>query len=207
MEPVWVTYAKRLQAIASTGLHFSQDEFDRERYGEISQIASAMLADIGSVSIERIAGLVSDFAKGYATPKIDVRGAVIEDGQVLLVRERSDGLWTLPGGFADVGRSAAENVEKEILEEAGIQVAASRLYGVRHKAKRPYDPDARDFYKLFFLCDRADRAEPTAGVETSEAKFFPRRALPPLSRGRVIEQDIEAAFSHADGALEAAFFD
>lgn len=207
MEPVWITYAKRLQAIASTGLHYCKDEFDKERYGEIAEIASAMLADIGNVPIERIAGLVSDFAKGYATPKVDVRGAVIEDGKILLVREHSDGLWTLPGGFADVGRSAAENVQKEILEEAGMRVVARRLYGVRHKAKRPYDPDARDFYKLFFLCDRADEAQPTTGLETSEARFFPRRALPPLSRGRVIEQDIEAAFSHAEGGLQPAFFD
>lgn len=207
MEPVWITYAKRLQAIASTGLHFCKDEFDQERYHEVFQIATAMLADIGSVPVERIAGLVSDFAKGYATPKVDVRGAVIENGMVLLVRERSDGLWTLPGGFADVGRSAAENVEKEILEEAGMQVTASRLYGLRHKAKRPYDPDARDFYKLFFLCDRADQAEPVAGLETSEARFFPRHALPTLSRGRVIEHDIEAAFAHAEGDLQAAFFD
>ena len=207
VEPVWITYAKRLQAIASTGLHFCKDEFDRERYTEIAGIASAMLADIGSVPIEKINGLVSDFAQGYATPKIDVRGAVIEDGMVLLVRERSDGLWTLPGGFADVGRSAAENVEKEILEEAGIQARARRLFGVRHKAKRPYDPDARDFYKLFFLCDRTDQEAPTAGFETSEARFFPRRALPPLSRGRVIEHDIEAAFAHAEDAGQAAFFD
>ena len=207
MEPVWITHAKRLQAIASTGLHFCKDEYDRERYAEISGIAFAMLADIGNVPLERIEGLVSDFARGYATPKIDVRGAVIEDGMVLLVRERSDGLWTLPGGFADVGRSAAENVQKEILEEAGIQVAARRLFGVRHKAKRPYDPDARDFYKLFFLCDRTDREVPTPGTETSEARFFPHQALPPLSRGRVIEQDIDAAFAHAEGALQAAFFD
>jgi ADP-ribose pyrophosphatase YjhB (NUDIX family) len=207
MEPVWLTHAKRLQAIASTGLHFSRDEFDRERYAEIAGIANAMLADIGRVPIERITTLVSDFAKGYATPKVDVRGAVVEEDSVLLVRERSDGLWTLPGGFADIGRSAAENVEKEIREEAGIGVTATRLYGLRHKAKRPYEPDARDFYKLFFLCRRTDRVVPAAGAETSDARFFPRTALPPLSRGRVIEQDIEAAFVHSEGGPLAAGFD
>lgn len=207
MEPVWIGYAKRLQALASTGLHFATDEFDRERYREISEIAAAMLAEIGNVPIERIRGLVSDFAKGYATPKVDVRGAVVENQSILLVRERSDGLWTLPGGFADVGRSAAENVRKEILEEAGLEVRVSHLYGVRHKAKRAYEPDARDFYKLFFLCDRVDSVTPAAGLETSEAGFFPRGALPPLSRGRVIEQDVEAAFVHAEGGRQAAFFD
>jgi ADP-ribose pyrophosphatase YjhB (NUDIX family) len=207
VEPVWVTYAKRLQAIALTGLHFCKDEFDRERYLEVAEIAAAMLADIGQVPIERITGLVSEFAKGYATPKVDVRGAVIEGDSILLVRERSDGLWTLPGGFADIGRSAAENVEKEILEEAGLRVKASRLYGIRHKAKRPYEVDARDFYKLFFLCSRGDDAEPLGGLETSDARFFGRSALPPLSRGRVIEEDIEAAFVHAEGGAQIAFFD
>ena len=207
MEPIWLTYAKRLQAIASTGLHFSKDEFDRERFEEVAEIANAMLAGIGSVPVERIAGLVSDFAMGYATPKVDVRGAVVENGTVLLVRERSDGLWTLPGGFADVGRSAAVNVEKEILEEAGLRVRASRLYGIRHKAKRPYDPDARDFYKLFFLCTREGEGVPAAGSETSEARFFGRGDLPELSRGRVIEDDIEAAFAFADGSRQAAYFD
>jgi hypothetical protein len=119
MESQWITFAKRLQAISSTGLHFCRDDFDRERYAEIGGIADEMLAAIGSVPIEKIRGLVSDFAKGYATPKVDVRGAVIENDAILLVRERSDGLWTLPGGFADVGRSAAQNVEKEVWEKPG----------------------------------------------------------------------------------------
>jgi ADP-ribose pyrophosphatase YjhB (NUDIX family) len=207
MEDQWLTHAKRLQAIASTGLYFCKDEFDRERYLEVAEIANAMLAALGNVPVERISGLVSDFAKGYATPKVDVRGALVEDDHVLLVRERSDGRWTLPGGFADVGLSAAQNVEKEILEEAGLKVSARRLYSVRHKAKRPYEPDARDFYKLFFLCERADRAAPRAGSETSDARFFRRDRLPELSLARVIESDIEAAFASQRGELQAASFD
>lgn len=114
MEPQWLTYGKRLQAIASSGLHFARDQFDRERYEEIASIANEMLADLGGVPIERIEGLVSDFAKGYATPKVDVRGAIVEENKVLLVREKSDGLWALPGGFADVGLSAAQNIAKEL---------------------------------------------------------------------------------------------
>ncbi len=207
MEDQWLTHAKRLQAIASTGLYFCKDEFDRERYLEVAEIANAMLAALGNVPVERISGLVSDFAKGYATPKVDVRGALVENDHVLLVRERSDGRWTLPGGFADVGLSAAQNVEKEILEEAGLKVSARRLYSVRHKAKRPYEPDARDFYKLFFLCERADRAAPRAGSETSDARFFRRDRLPELSLARVIESDTEAAFASQRGELQAASFD
>lgn len=207
MESEWLTHAKRLQAIASTGLHFTKDEHDRERFAEVAEIANAMLAALGGVPVERIAGLVSDFAKGYATPKVDVRGALIEDDRILLVRERSDGRWTLPGGFADVGLSAAQNVEKEMLEEAGLAVAARALYGVRHKAKRPYEPDARDFYKLFFLCERTGGADPCAGAETCDARFFPRDALPELSLARVLESDIHAAFAFRAGERSTALFD
>ena len=207
MEDQWLAHAKRLQAIASTGLHFCTDAFDRERYAEVGEIAKSMLAALGNVPLHRIDRLVSDFAQGYATPKVDVRGALIEGGEVLLVRERSDGRWTLPGGFADVGRSPAENVEREILEEAGITVAASHLYSVRHKAKRPYEPDARDFYKLFFLCERSDKTAPRAGPETSEARFFPADTLPELSLARVLQSDIEAAFAFHRGELRTAAFD
>lgn len=200
MEDDWLQRAKRLHAIASTGLGFCRDPFDRERYQEVAAIAAAMLSDLGTVPIERIPGLVSDFAKGYATPKVDVRGAVIVNGEILLVQERSDGRWTLPGGFADVGRSASDNVIKEIEEEAGIGVRARTLYSIRHKAKRPYEPDARDFYKLFFLCDRVGNAVARPGLETLDARFFPPHALPELSLGRVIEQDIHDAFAY-DGAI------
>ena len=197
MEELWLSRAKRLQAIASTGLGFSRDPFDRERYQEIAEIAHAMLADIGNVPIDRISTLLSDSAQGYATPKVDVRGAVIEGGEILLVRERSDRRWTLPGGFADIGRSASENVVKEIEEEAGVKVRARTLYSIRHKAKRPYEPDARDFYKMFFLCDRLDRALPQPGLETLDVDFFPADALPELSLGRVIAKDIHDAFAHS----------
>ncbi|MGY4592624.1 ADP-ribose pyrophosphatase YjhB (NUDIX family) [Bradyrhizobium sp. GM22.5] len=154
-----------------------------------------------------IEGLISDFAKGYATPKVDVRGAIVEENKVLLVREKSDGLWALPGGFADVGLSAAQNIAKELYEEAELKVSVRRLYGVRHKAGTSYSPDVRDFYKVFFLCDRLSGGEARPRLETSEAIFFPKDRLPPLSRGRTIESDVEAAFAFAADANRPAFFD
>src|SRR5260370_9337142 len=110
MEDQWLKWAKRLQAIASTGLYFSKDDFDRERYREVATIAQSMLGSLGNIPIQRIEGLLSDFAKGYATPKVDVRGAIIEDDKVFLVREKSDVLWTLPAAFTVVGVSLIENV-------------------------------------------------------------------------------------------------
>ena len=113
MENLWLTWAKRLQSIASTGLYCSREKYDKERYEEIAAIANDMLAMLADVPVSRIQGLVSDFAKGYATPKVDVRGAMFQDDKILLVQEVSDGLWTLPGGFADVGKSPSENVVGE----------------------------------------------------------------------------------------------
>jgi ADP-ribose pyrophosphatase YjhB (NUDIX family) len=208
MEDRWLTLAKRLQAIASTGCHFAQDPFDQERYQQVAAIANEMLANIGSTPIVRIQALVSEFAMGYATPKVDVRGAIVRDDKVLMVRERADGLWTLPGGYADVGLSPRENVIKEVREETGLHVEVAGMYAVRHKAKHEYDPDARDFYKMFFICQPLDDADPQpSGVETTEVGFFGLHELPPLSRGRVIEKDIVAAMDYLMTGGQAALCD
>ena len=199
MEDTWLARAKRLQAIASTGLHFCKDPYDRERYEEIATLANEMLADLGRVPVQQIEGLFPGIGTNYATPLVEVRGAVVEDGRILLVQEASDGLWCLPGGFCDVGLSPAENMVKEISEEAGIAVTARHLFAIRHKAKHPYPADPRDFYKLFFLCDRQDRTPPVAGAETSGAAFFAPDALPPLSLTRTIPDDIDIAMSAALG--------
>jgi ADP-ribose pyrophosphatase YjhB (NUDIX family) len=207
MENHWLTWAKRLQGIASTGMHFSREKFDRERYEEIAAIANEMLASLAQVPVARIESLVSDFATGYATPKVDVRGALFERKKILLVKEASDGLWSLPGGFADIGRSPSENIEKELWEEAHVRVKATALYGLRHKARHDYQQDARDFYKLFFLCEPMDAGTPMPGGETSAVGFFARDDLPPLSRGRTIESDIDAAFSFSTTPHAPALFD
>ena len=207
MESTWLAQAKRLQALASTGLHFCTDDFERERLEEIAHIAHSMLAQLGQVPLERITGLVSDFAQRYSTPMIDVRGALIEDERILLVREATDGCWALPGGYADIGFSAAENIVKELREEAGLSVTARTLYSVTHKAKGLYRPDVRDFYKLYFLCERTDQAAPTAGFETTDVGFFRLDELPPLSRGRTIESDLEAAFAFHRGEITQTLFD
>ncbi|WP_216597663.1 NUDIX hydrolase [Ruegeria sp. 6PALISEP08] len=194
IEDTWLARAKRLLALAETGQHFTKDPFDRERYDEIATMARAILADLGQVPISRIEGLVSEHAGGYATPSIDIRAAVIRNGRILLVRERSDGRWSMPGGFADIGSSPAENIEREVWEEAGLRVRARRLYALRHKARHPYPADARDFYKLFFLCDEISDSDPQAGVETSEVAFFQKNALPELSLVRNLRRDVLEAF-------------
>lgn len=199
MEEKWLAWAKKLHAVASTGLFFGADEFDRERYAEVAEIAEAMLTELAGTSVANLRNLFPDFGDGYATPKIDVRAAVFRDDHVLLVQEKTDELWTMPGGYADVGLSAAENAIKETQEEASLTVAAEKLYCVRHKAKHDYRADVRDFYKFFFLCSEEkalEPADPIAGYEVMGAAFWPIAELPPLSTARVIEADIKLAHQH-----------
>lgn len=194
MEDTWLARAKRLLALSETGQHFTKDPFDRERYDEIAEMARAMLADLGRVPLAHLDGLFHDHQGGYATPSLDIRGAVIRDDRILLVRERCDGRWAMPGGFADIGSSPAENIEREVREEAGLKVRAERLFALRHKARHPYPQDPKDFYKLFFLCRQIGDSDPAPGLETSDVGYFSRDALPELSLSRVLHQDIADAF-------------
>ncbi|MDB2647310.1 NUDIX hydrolase N-terminal domain-containing protein [Pseudomonadales bacterium] len=109
MESSWLTYAKRIQSIADTGMTFATDDFDKERYQALADIGNKMLAELGNVPIERIENLLGDLGNGYATPKVDVRGAVLKNNKILLVKEKTVGLWALPGGYADSGLSASQN--------------------------------------------------------------------------------------------------
>ena len=142
-----------------------------------------------------LAGLPSR-TEGYATPKIDIRAAVVRDGRILLVRERRDGCWTMPGGFADIGLSAAENAVKETWEEATLRVRVAKFYRLRHRAKDPHQPDWLDFYKVFFLCDPEDAAEPAPGAETDGAGFFDPADLPEMSLTRSTPDDVARALAH-----------
>ena len=202
----WLRRARRLHALGATGLFYSKDEFSRERYQEIADIALEMLADVGNLPVEKVIDLFAE-QPGYRTPKIEVRGALIVSNKILLVQEKSDGLWALPGGFADVGLSGGENVEKEISEEANLKVKVARLYAVRHKAKHEYSPDLRDFYKLNYLCEPVDNALPKVGLETADVGFFSLDSLPPLSRGRTIPLDLEQAFQAEANTHLPVFFD
>lgn len=207
MENLWLSYAKRLHSIATTGLTYSRDVYDEERYSEVLKIAGEMMSFIGHVPIERIHNLLSENSKGYTTPKVDVRGAVFKGGKILLVQEKSDKKWTLPGGFADVGLSASENIEKEIREEAGISAKARSIYSIRHKAKGDFSQDARDFYKIYFLCDQSGNRSLCPGSETMDARYFDQDEIPPLSTGRVIEEDLRLAWHFRENPQKSLFFD
>jgi ADP-ribose pyrophosphatase YjhB (NUDIX family) len=195
-EPTWLTLGRELQALAQTGLAFTQDRFDRLRYERITEIAASVLADGFNTDAKLMLELLQA-QRGYATPKIDVRGAAFRDGKVLMVREISDGLWTLPGGWADVNQSAAECTVREIGEESGFEARALKLAAVYDYQKSDHPP--RQYfscYKMFFLCEITG-GEARISNETSEVGFFARDALPPLSEGRTTAAQIERMFQHA----------
>jgi len=194
MNPQWLEWARRLQATAQSGLAFTENPFERERYEEIQQIAAEMMAANSADDVDQIVDLFTDEA-GYATPKIDVRGVVIDRDKILLVRERRDGRWTLPGGFADVGVSPAENVVKEIREESGYQTRAVKLLAAYDRSRHPHGPYLYHIYKLFFLCE-LEGGEAQASIETSEVGFFAEDDLPSLSTPRVTEGQILRMFEH-----------
>jgi len=196
MEPQWLNWAKRLQAIAQNGLTFSEDKpFDLERYEAIRQIAAEMMATAAQTELQPVLDLFTGEI-GYATPKVDVRAAVFRDGAILLVKEQSDGLWTLPGGWADVSESPSENITREVYEEAGFRVRVAKLAAVYDRSRHPHRPPfPHHVYKLFFLCDIVDGTA-TPGVETSEVGFFAEKAIPPLSINRVTPAQVARMFEH-----------
>jgi ADP-ribose pyrophosphatase YjhB (NUDIX family) len=205
-DPQWLSMAQELRAIAQTGLTFTADRFDRLRYERIRELAATMVARGSGGNYETILGiLVED--KGYATPKVDVRGAAFVDGRVLLVREISDGMWTLPGGWADINQTAAECVVREIAEESGFVAKALKLAAVYdyQRSNRP-SRHLDSIYKMFFVCEIVGGAA-RASDETSEVAFFERDALPPLSQGRTTAAQIERMFQHAEHPELAADFD
>lgn len=185
---------RKLLALAQTGLHFTRDTFDRERYEEVAQIAAQLLAMESGVPA---AELLEAWRKeqGYATPKIDVRGAVFRQDRVLLVRERSDGKWTLPGGWVDVNEAPRQAVEKEILQESGYVAQAVKLAGVYDRTKHNYPHYLFHMWKVFFICEITG-GEARVSSETDAVDFFELANLPPMSTGRTTAAQIARMYQH-----------
>jgi ADP-ribose pyrophosphatase YjhB (NUDIX family) len=195
MEPIWIDWAKRLQALAQTGLTYAANPYDVERYEAVRHIAAEMAANRSDSALPKVLDLFSGDA-GYATPKVDVRGVIFHNNALLLVRERSDERWTLPGGWADVGESPSECVVREVFEESGFQVRVKKLLAVYDRSQHPHEPPFPfHVYKLFFACEIFG-GEATRSSETDEVGFFTRDVIPPLSLTRVTPEQIERVFDH-----------
>lgn len=186
-------WIQNLQSIAQSGLAYSKDSFDRQRFESIQEIAVNMLTHLTDLTAERAKDLFFE-DRGYRTPKVDVRGAIFDNGRVLLVKERSDDLWALPGGWVDIGESPRQAIEREIQEETGLTATASKLVAV-HDINIHQPGQFYHAYKLFFICEqRAGKLEPT--LEVSESQFFAEHLLPALSLRRTSASQISLLFEH-----------
>ncbi|NLG74250.1 MAG: NUDIX hydrolase [Chloroflexi bacterium] len=178
--PRWLSWAREIQALAQTGYHYAVNDYQRERYRRLTAIAAEITASYTQLECEPIETLYLS-QQGYATPRVDVRAAVFRDGKLLLVRERADGGWTMPGGWADVGDRPAQAAEREVWEEAGYRVRARKVIGV-YDANRLAPLEIFHAFKIVFLCDLLDgSARPS--IETSEVRFFGADEIPEVLSG------------------------
>ncbi len=193
----WLQVVRRLQTISQAGLTYARDPYDVERYQALRELAGEITA--GSTGVDAgAANAILALETGYATPKVDVRAVVFLDGKVLLVRERADGGWALPGGWADLGETPGENAAREVREEAGLNVRAVKVLAVWDRDRHGHPPLLWHAYKIFIRCELVGGAAATggSGIDTDGAEFFAPDALPPLSTDRVTPAQVARMFEH-----------
>ncbi len=159
------------------------------------EIAAEMMASNSDADLEYVKGLFQD-VEGYMTPRVDVRGVVFKDDKVLLVKEKADGGWTLPGGWADPNETPSQSVEREVFEESGFEAAVTKVLAVYDRAKQGHTPPfPYHIYKLFFLCELKGGDKKTS-IETDAVDFFAEDNTPPLSTARTTESQLRTFFKH-----------
>lgn len=205
MEPKWLEWVKQLQSIAQAGLTYSKDVYDLERFELVRNISIEILSHQTDMNKTVIKDLFAN-ETGYATPKVDIRSVVFRDNKILMVRENTDGDWSLPGGWGDIGLAPSEVAVKEVKEESGFDVKAIKLLGVLDKKCHPHPPSLYHVYKMFILCEIIG-GQPKEGIETSAVEFFAENELPSLSIARNTESQIELAFKHLHNPQEPVYFD
>lgn len=199
-------YAKRLKTMSHLGLTYAKDEYNLERYRELEQISVEMMQEMTDVPMEKITDYFSS-EKEYVTPKTDIRVVIFNaQKQILLVREKADGKWSLPGGWADIGFSPKEIAVKEALEETGFHVKPVKLLAVLDKHCHPHPPQADYVYKLFIQCEILS-GEKTLAFDILDVNFFEQNAIPKLSEHRVLPSQIELMFSFLDDPQKPAVVD
>jgi ADP-ribose pyrophosphatase YjhB (NUDIX family) len=196
-DPDWLLWTREIQAIAQTGLAFSKDPYDLERFAALRQLSARIFATHTDADLERVQGLLNS-ETGYATPKVGVRGAVFDrSGRILMVRETADDhRWTLPGGWGDVNQTPAQSVIREVLEESGYIVRAVKLAAVWDRARQQQPPTAFSVVRMFFIC-ALEGGSPKTSLETSEIGWFAEADVPAdLSLRRTLPHQVSRMFAH-----------
>ncbi len=200
----WIDWAREIFSLSQSGLTYSGNQYDIERYKRLQEITAEMIASQSEITKE--AALESfSMQRGYITPKVDVRGAVVQDGKILLIQERADNQWAMPGGWADLGNSPASVAEREVWEESGLRVKAEKVVAVLD-ANRIEPFEFYHAYKIIFLCKLLS-GEPRTSYETLAVDFFDPNHLPPLSLYRTNEDMLQEVFAHVANPNRPAAFD
>lgn len=198
-------YAMRIQSIAQAGLQYGKDKFDKERYEQLRQISAEMLSEKTDISVDKIKDLFCN-ETGYQTPKIDTRAAVFINNKILLVHE-NNGTWSMPGGWCDVDQSVASNSIKEVLEETGLTVSASKIIAVQDWRKHNVTNYAYGVIKFFVQCDYIS-GEFKENIETTGIKLFSKNTLPEnLAVEKCTKEQIEMCFNSFENGLTKTIFD
>nr|WP_256351399.1 NUDIX hydrolase [Aeromonas sp. sif0611] len=201
------TFLEQVLATAQAGLTYSNDPFDIARFEALRAATTALIVSQSELAPEAIAQWIA-LDSGYPTPKLDVRALILDDaGRLLLVQECSDGLWTLPGGWCDIGDSPAGAVVREVSEETGLECRAVQLLALFDKLKHPHPPQLPHAHKAFFLCEVTGGSLLTETDETQGAAYFPIDALPELSRHRVVESQLRSLHDHVRQGRRHTLFD
>lgn len=195
-EDRWLEWAKELQAISQSALHYCQDVYDIERFRRIREISVGMMAALTEQPPEKVRAVFAG-ETGYQTPKLDTRAAVIRDGRLLMVQER-DGRWSLPGGWCDADQSIAGNTVKEVREEAGMEVRPLRLIALLDHNRHHNPPSIHEIASSFVLCEYISGAF-RPNIETLDARFFTPEEIPALtlSSGKTTPEEIDLCFRAA----------
>jgi ADP-ribose pyrophosphatase YjhB (NUDIX family) len=202
--PRWLDWAREIFSLSQSGLTYSGNQYDIERYKRLQEITAEIIDSQSEIPKESALDSFSMQA-GYITPKVDVRGAVIRDGKILLIQERADGKWAMPGGWADLGNSPASVAEREVWEESGFRVRAEKVVAVID-ANRIEPMEFYHAYKIIFLCKLLD-GEPRTSHETLAVDFFDPNHLPPLSSLRTNENMLQEVFAHVENPNRPTAFD
>ena len=197
---------KRIKSLSDTGLVYAQNGYETERYEELRSISLKLL---GIVSNEPLSALNDFFIppNDYPTPKVDIRGLALNNTkEILLVKEKTDGKWSLPGGWGDIGFTPAEVIKKEIFEETGLPSRVIRFLAIYDKKCHPHPPQPFYVYKLVFLCEILP-GEINTGFDIEEARYFDIKRLPELSEDRILKSQIEQLYQMAVNGDQTVYFD
>ena len=202
--PKWLGWAREIFSLSQSGITYSGNPYDIERYKRLQEITAEIIASQSEIPKEAVLDSFSMQA-GYITPKVDVRGAVVRDGKILLIQEKADGKWAMPGGWADLGNTPASVAEREVWEESGFRVRAEKVVAVID-ANRIEPMEFYHAYKIIFLCELLG-GEPRTSHETLAVDFFDLDHLPPLSFYRTNEQMLQEVFAHVEDPSRLTAFD